>query len=233
MLVISLAEDVYMDGEERQDNFPNLGKDNVTKRQSDNVDIPNDISKSIFNEISTSTSNNILIDFSNNISDDNSYSNSNSDVFSTTPSSMISASSDSNSYSSSTPRMSNDFFNGISSESPSPRIHYTTNKKTSSPKKRKSGPMISSERNTNSWRSDSIYSENSPTSSSGFFSNSSLSSSPEVSISRAFSNPCPLTYRYSSNSSSSSLFQQLDQNGRGKLSAKAIKIVSKSNCKNQ
>ena len=168
MLVISLAEDVYMDGEERQDNFPNLGKDNVTKRQSDNVDIPNDISKSIFNEISTSTSNNILIDFSN----DNSYSNSNSDVFSTTPSSLISASSDSNSYSSSTPRMSN----GISSESPTPGIHYTTNKKTSSPKKRKSGPMISSERNTNSWRSDSIYSENSPTSSSGFFSNSSLNS---------------------------------------------------------
>ena len=152
MLVISLAEDVYMDGEERQDNFPNLGKDNVTKCQSDNVDIPNDISKSIFNEISTSTSNNILIDFSNNISNDTSYSNSNSDVFSTTPSSLISASSDSNSYSSSTSGISSYESRNENhrSESPSPWKPPTTDKSLST-----SMEVISRRNNQNSWESGS------------------------------------------------------------------------------
>ena len=109
------------------------------------------------------------------------------------------------------------------SETPSPRKPPTTHK--SSSMEMKSGSMISSKNNQDSWESGSTCKENNTSSSSGFFSSSSLSSSSNASFLRSSSSA---SFSRSS-SHASSLFRQLDQNQRGKLSTKVAKIVSKAN----
>ena len=105
------------------------------------------------------------------------------------------------------------------SETPSPRKPPTTHK--SSSMEMKSVSMISMSRNNqDSWESGSTCKENNTSSSSGFFSSSSLSSSSNASFLRSSSSA---SFSRSS-SHASSLFRQLDQNKRGRLSIKVVKL---------
>ena len=238
---------VEMDGE---DYVPKTGRDSVIKTRSDNVDILNDISDALQDINSSDVSNRSCTGspaseeqsefdaenekpFSSSKSPSSSSSillndthfqrtNSwNSDGLSTTSSSRSTTSvSDSFSWSTSGISSCESRNENHKSETPSPRKPPTTHK--SSSMEMKSGSMISSRKN---WGSGSSCKENNPNSSSGFFSSSSLSSSSSASFLRSSSSA---SFSRSS-SHASSLFQQLDQNGRGKLSSKVVKSVSKAN----
>ena len=145
----------------------------------------------------------------------------NSDGLSTTSSSISATSESSYSWSTSSGISSYESRNeNHRSESPSPWKPPTTDKSLST-----SMEVISRRNNQNSWESGSSCKENNTSSSSGFFSSSPMSSSSNASFLRSSSNA---SFSRSS-SHASSLFRQLDQNQRGKLSTKVVKIVSKSN----
>ena len=237
-----------MNGGERQDDVPKTERNSVIKSRSDNVDISNDISDALLDinssdlcnrsrpaseeqsefdaenekpffssSKSPSSSSSILLNDTH-FQRTNSW---NSDGLSTTSSSRSTTSvSDTFSWSTSGISSCESRNENHKSETPSPRKPPTTNK--SSSMEMKSGSMISSRKN---WGSGSSCKENNPNSSSGFFSSSSLSSSSSASFLRSSSSA---SFSRSS-SNASSLFQQLDQNGRGKLSSKVVKSVSKAN----
>ena len=236
---------VEMDGE---GHVPKTGRDYVTKIQSANVDISNDISDALLDINSSDVSNRSCAGspaseeqsefdaenekpFSSSKSPSSSSSillndthfqrtNSwNSDCLSTTSSSISTTTESSYSWSTSSGISSYESRNeNHKSETPSPRKPPITNK--SSSMKMKSVSMISSKNNQNSWESGSTCKENNTSSSSGFFSSSSLSSSSNASFLRSSSSA---SFSRSS-SHASSLFRQLDQNQRGRLSIKVVKL---------